>query len=264
MIEKQKNLIKLLKEKRQAVISHAVTKGLNPDAPMKDSGVEWLGEVPEHWDKIRIKYVLLSIIDAEHKTADYFEEGEYLVCRTTNVREGKLKVEGGKYTNLQTYQAWIKRGKPDVGDILFTREAPAGEACLVPEKPKLCLGQRMVLFKLDKTRIVPQFALYSIYSGLADDFIKQLSQGSTVSHFNMADIANIPLLEPTLNEQTKIVHYLDRILLKYDALQQSAENSIQLIVERRTALISAAVTGKIDVRNWQAPTQNQSLKEVNA
>ena len=253
LIEKQQTLIQLLKEKRQAVISHAVTKGLNPDAPMKDSGVEWLGEVPEHWEQVKLKHVVDYIIDAEHKTAPYFEQGKYLVCRTTNVRDGELRLEGGKYTNEETYLEWIKRGKPEIGDILFTREAPAGEACVYDGTVPLCLGQRMVLFKLKKDRVLPTFVLHSLYSGLADDFIKQLSQGSTVAHFNMADIRNIPLFEPSLVEQQEIVEYLSKLLNKFDDLVYSAEQAIQLMQERRTALISAAVTGKIDVRGWQSP-----------
>ncbi|CAI0999210.1 EcoKI restriction-modification system protein HsdS [Serratia plymuthica] len=253
LIEKQQQLIELLKEKRQTVISHAVTKGLNPDAPMKDSGVEWLGEVPEHWDEIKLKYITTKIIDAEHKTAEYFDDGEYLVCRTTNVKNGKLNLDGGLYTNLDTYTKWIKRGKPEAGDILFTREAPAGEACVYSGDIPLCLGQRMVLFKLNLSRVVPEFVLHSIYSGLSDDFVKQLSQGSTVSHFNMADIQNIPLHEPPISEQYEIKKYLECNLTKYDNLITSAQNMILLMQERRTALISAAVTGKIDVRNWVAP-----------
>ena len=255
LIAKQQGLIKLLEEKRQAVISHAVTKGLNPNAPMRDSGVEWLGEVPAHLDQLKMKHILIAIIDAEHKTAEYFDDGTYLVCRTTNVRDGILKLDGGKYTNQETYLEWIKRGVPEPGDILFTREAPAGEACIVPEEPILCLGQRMVLFKLNKSRMNPQFVLYSIYSGLADDFIKQLSQGSTVSHMNMADIINIPLFETALEEQKEIVEHLNRVLARYDELQKNAERTIELIQERRTALISAAVTGKIDVRGWEEPRQ---------
>ena len=253
LIEKQQTLIQLLKEKRQAVISHAVTKGLNPDAPMKDSGVEWLGEMPEHWDQVKLKHVVDYIIDAEHKTAPYFEQGKYLVCRTTNVRDGELRLEGGKYTNKETYLEWIKRGKPEIGDILFTREAPAGEACVYDGAAPLCLGQRMVLFKLKKDRVLPRFVLHSLYSGLADDFIKQLSQGTTVAHFNMADIRNIPLFEPSLEEQQEIIEYLSKLLNKFDDLVYSAEQAIQLMQERRTALISAAVTGKIDVRGWVAP-----------
>lgn len=253
LIAKQQELIKLLKEKRQAVISHAVTKGLNPNAPMRDSGVEWLGEIPAHWERIKLKHVIREIIDAEHKTAEYIDDGSYLVCRTTNVRDGVLKLDGGKYTNEETYFEWIKRGLPEPGDILFTREAPAGEACIVPQEPKLCLGQRMVLFKLKRDTVHPKYLLFSIYAGLADDFIKQLSQGSTVSHMNMADIVNIPLLRLPVQEQAEIVEYLEAILDRYDGLQQNAERAIELMQERRTALISAAVTGKIDVRDWQAP-----------
>ena len=265
LIEKQQQLIKLLKEKRQAVISHAVTKGLNPNAPMRDSGVEWLGEVPEHWEHIKLKHITKEIIDAEHKTAEYFDGGEFLVCRTTNVRDGQLRLEGGKFTNLETYSEWTRRGVPEAGDILFTREAPAGEACVYSGGIPLCLGQRMVLFKLKTERVEPNFVLHSIYSGLSDDFVKQLSQGSTVAHFNMADIQNIPLFEPPVDEQITINEYLDKVLSKYDGLIRSAEEAINLMQERRTALISAAVTGKIDVRNWQAPepSGNQN-KEVAA
>ncbi|MDC6380398.1 restriction endonuclease subunit S [Pseudomonas graminis] len=254
LIEEQHRLIALLKEKRQAVISHAVTKGLDPTMPMKDSGVEWLGEVPEHWQQIRIKHVLTAMIDAEHKTAEYHDDGEYLVCRTTNVRNGRLNLEGGKYTDKATYIEWTRRGKPEPLDILFTREAPAGEACLVPSSPEICLGQRMVLFKLNKRRIDPDFLVHSIYAGLASDFVKQLSQGSTVSHFNMADIGNIPLYEAPLSEQRDISNFLAARCGAYDSLIQEAELSVELISERRSALISAAVTGKIDVRGWKPPT----------
>ncbi|WP_017347476.1 restriction endonuclease subunit S [Pantoea sp. A4] len=266
LIEKQSQLIDILKEKRQAVISYAVTKGLNPDVPMKDSGVEWLGEVPDHWNKIKLKHITIQIIDAEHKTAEYFDDGEYLVCRTTNVKNGKLHLDGGLYTNADTYKKWIKRGKPEAGDILFTREAPAGEACVYSGEIPLCLGQRMVLFKLDLARVIPEFILYSIYSGLSDDFVKQLSQGSTVSHFNMSDIQNIPLYEPPFSEQKEIEKYLKYHLSKHDVLISSVQDMIFLMQERRTALISAAVTGKIDIRDWVAPDKQdiQELQEANA
>lgn len=262
LIAKQEKLIELLKEKRQAVISHAVTKGLNPDVAIKDSGVEWLGQVPEHWATTKLKYVVKQIVDAEHKTAPYFDDGQYLVCRTTNVRDGKLRLDGGKYTNHQTYNEWTQRATPEVGDILFTREAPAGEACVYEGNIPLCLGQRMVLFKLNKEVILPEFLLYSLYSGLADDFIKQLSQGSTVTHFNMADIQNIPLFELPKDEQKQIVRYLRNKLNEFQNLEDKAHKAIQLMQERRTALISSAVTGKIDVRNWQPP--NEAKTELSA
>jgi len=253
LIAKQERLIELLKEKRQAVISHAVTKGLNPEAPMKDSGVEWLGEVPAHWVRVRLKHVVRKIIDTEHKTAPFYDDGEYMVVRTSNVRDGKLVTEGIRYTDLNAYEEWTRRGKPEAGDILFTREAPAGQACLVPEGGDLCLGQRMVLFKVMRERVVPDFVIHSIYAGLADEFIEALSQGSTVAHFNMGDIGNIPLFEPPIEEQAEIVHHLRVQVEKFDALMEKAAESVALMREHRVALISAAVTGKIDVRRWQQP-----------
>ncbi|MBF7693270.1 restriction endonuclease subunit S [Acinetobacter pollinis] len=262
LIAKQQKLIELLKEKRQAVISHAVTKGLNPNVKMKASGVEWLGDVPEHWATTKLKYIAEQIVDAEHKTAPYFDDGQYLVCRTTNVRDGELRFEGSKYTNHQSYMAWTQRAIPYAGDILFTREAPAGEACVYDGKTPLCLGQRMVLFKLDKEIILPEFLLYSIYSGLADNFIKQLSQGSTVTHFNMADIQNIPLFELPIAEQEEIVLYIISKLNKFKKLVDNANTAIQLMQERRTALISAAVTGKIDVRHWKNPNKNNNQEKM--
>src|SRR5690606_23034842 len=143
LIEEQQRLIELLKEKRQAVISHAVTKGLDPTAPMKDSGVEWLGEVPAHWEVSRLKFVT-TIVDCKNRTPEYVDGGEYLVVRTSNVKNQILSLEGALYTDEANFKIWTQRGVPPVGSILFTRDAPAGEVCLVPDAVPLCLGQRMM------------------------------------------------------------------------------------------------------------------------
>lgn len=249
LIAKKERLIELLQEKRTAIISHAVTKGLNPTVQMKDSGVEWLGKIPTHWEKTRIKYALHQIIDTEHKTAPSYPDGEYLIVRTSNVRNGQLVFDDAKYTDHEGFREWTKRGKPEPGDILFTREAPAGEACLVPENLSLCLGQRMVLFRVNHQMLDENYGIRSLYGGIAAEFISSLSQGSTVAHFNMADIGNIPLLLPPLEEQAAIASYLDRETAKIDALIAKIREGIEKLKEYRTALISAAVTGKIDVRN---------------
>ena len=254
LIAKKEALLEKLDEKRTALISHAVTKGLDPTVPMKDSGVEWLGEIPAHWNLKKLKFVVSTIIDAEHKTATYDENGDYLVVRTTNVRSGKLLLEGAKFTNVTTYREWTVRAIPEEGDILFTREAPAGEACLVPDKPTVCLGQRMVLFKFDKNKYDGYFLLKSLYSGIADEFIKSLSLGSTVAHFNMSDIACIPLFIPPFSEQKRIGKYLEEQTKIFDDQIEKVKKGIDLLKEYRTALITNAVTGKIDVRSVPIPT----------
>jgi len=248
LIAKKQRLITLLEEKRTALISHAVTKGLNPSAPMKPSDIEWLGDVPRHWEAKRIKHLLHEMIDTEHKTVEFYPDGGYLVVRTTNVRNGRLIMDGAKFTDDDGFREWTRRGQPQKGDILFTREAPAGEACLVPTNRPVCIGQRMVLFRVRRDVLDDRFGVYSIYSGVADEFIKSASQGSTVAHFNMADIGSIPMLVPPLPEQRRISDYLDALSANFDALMSTAETAITRLTEYRHALISAAVTGKIDVR----------------
>jgi len=248
LIEKKQRQIELLQEKRSALISHAVTKGLDPNAPMKDSDIEWLGQIPKHWEIRRLKFLLDAMIDTEHKTVPFYEDGEYLVVRTSNVRNGTLVLDGAKYTDVDGYREWTRRGKPRAGDILFTREAPAGEACRVPSEYPCCIGQRMVLFRVRQDRLNDRFGVYSIYSGLASVFIRLLSQGSTVAHFNMRDIGSIPMLAPSVDEQIRIADWLDHQCERISTLVEAVESSIEKLKEHRTALISAAVTGKIDVR----------------
>ena len=230
------------------MISYAVTKGLNPDTPMKDSGVEWLGEVPEHWAGCRFKHCLLGLTDAEHKTCPDYGEGEYLVVRTSNIREGALVLEGAKYTDINGYKEWTARCTPKAGDIVFTREAPAGEACIIPEGVTACLGQKTVLMHPSPSRVTPRYLVSSIYSGAARTFIQNLSQGSIVSHLNMSEIGNMPIALPPLEEQLHINEYTKDESRKFHDLIQQAQTSIKLFQERRSALISAAVTGQIDVR----------------
>ncbi|MFL0377632.1 restriction endonuclease subunit S [Paenibacillus amylolyticus] len=246
LVDSKNSLIDLLNQQRQSIITEAVTKGYNPNVKMKDSGVEWVGEVPEHWEETKLKFVIRNLIDAEHKTAPYELDGDYLVARTTNIKKGKLILDDAKYTDYAGYKEWTERGVPKESDVLLTREAPAGEACVVPEEPVLCLGQRVVLLKLAQ-KINSHFLVWSIYGGVAATYIKLLSQGSTVSHFNMADIKNIPLLLPTIEEQEKIVQYINSKINQFDELIEKIQTQIKQLVDYRQSLIFEAVTGKIDV-----------------
>lgn len=262
LVGKKRALIGKVKEKRSALISRTVTRGLpreaaaqaglNPHPKLKRAGIEWLGDIPEHWELKPIKRLLRAIIDTEHKTCPFYGDGEFLVARTPNIRDGKLIVEGAKFTDEAGFREWTARGTPLPGDILFTREAPAGEACIVPREPRLCIGQRVVLFRTDDTELDSRFAIYSIYGGAARIFIRMQSLGSTVEHFNMSEIAMLPMLVPAVEEQRAISDYLDRETAKLDQMMDKVEAAIEKLQEYRTALITAAVTGKIDVRGFVA------------
>ncbi len=252
-IRAQRRLIGLLEEQKQALIQRAVTRGLDPDVPLKDSGIEWMGEIPEHWKAMRLKNVVREIIDTEHKTAPFYEDGQYLVVRTSNIKNGKLMLDDAKYTDEDGFQEWTRRGVPEQGDIIFTREAPAGEACLVPSDIPLCLGQRTVLFRVDRSQLDPRFGLFSIYGGAAAQFIQLLSFGSTVAHFNMSDIACIPMMLPPLEEQRAIADFVNYHSHQIDIEIDRIQRQINLIREYRTRLIADVVTGKLDVRGVPLP-----------
>lgn len=254
LIAKQERLIELLKEKRQAVISHAVTKGLNPDVPMKDSGVEWLGEVPEHWSLAGFKHYL-SIVDYRGKTPEKVDDGVLLVT-ARNIKGGKIDYEVSReYIRLESYDEVMSRGKPKVGDVLFTTEAPLGEAACVDDT-SVALAQRIMKFRGYESRLDNYYLKYFILSHGFQSGLYRYSTGSTALGIKSDRLCYLRMLLPPLNEQQSIVRYIESEQLKYDKAIAAGDRQIGLLKERRTALISAAVTGKIDVRNWK-PGDNQ-------
>ncbi|MCK2168134.1 restriction endonuclease subunit S [Thalassospira xiamenensis] len=248
LVAEQERLIALLKEKRQAVISHAVTKGLNRDVPMKDSGVEWLGEIPAHWEQLRFKDVCSEIVDCKNRTPDKKDNGQYFVVRTSCVRDGKFDSRGGYFTDEESFIEWTKKGRPSSDDVLFTREAPTGEACIAPENLSFCLGQRMMYLRPDKEKTSAEFLLQSVYGPLVRSVVESKSRGSTVGHLRVGEIGELPLLLPPIDEQILIVEAIANERQKLDELYEKAQDAMRLLSERRAALVSAAVTGKIDVR----------------
>ncbi|MCF2446816.1 restriction endonuclease subunit S [Dyadobacter sp. CY345] len=239
--------IELLKERRQILIHNAVTRGLDLDVKMKNSGVEWIGEIPEHWEIQPIKYLLNGVVDCEHSTAPFVDDPTYFVVRTSNVKSGNLTLEDAKYTHEKGYLRWTRRGVPEPGDILLTREAPAGEACLVPSDMKICLGQRMVWLKVDKAKLDSKLAIHLIYSKMIRTYIDFLSSGSTVLHFNMSDINNIPITLMPIEEQIRIREYIESHSQKIATAISLKQKEIEKLKEYKSTLINSAVTGKIKV-----------------
>ncbi|MDY7605661.1 restriction endonuclease subunit S [Serratia marcescens] len=252
LIEKQQQLIELLKEKRQAMISHAVTKGLNPDVPMKDSGVEWLGKVPEHWSCTSLKYKA-NVIDCKHITAEFSDVG-IPVASIGEVKNWFVNLSTAKLTSEKFYQSLIEGGrKPLAGNIIYSRNATVGEAAIVAsDMPRFAMGQDVCLIKTER-KVIPDFILYTLKSKVIAQQLKLAMIGSTFKRINVEDIRNFSIAIPSQDEQIAIVSMLKAKLEKYDQIIENAEAMIYYIQERRTALISAAVTGKIDVRDWVAP-----------
>ncbi len=259
LIEKQQQLIKLLKEKRQAVISHAVTKGLNPDAPMKDSGVEWLGEVPEHWevkrinslftessarasDNIELEYPVLSV-SIHYGISDKELNEEELERKISRSEDKSLyKVVHENYLAYNMMRAWQGGfGASKLSGLV----SPAYVVC------KPITSRNSFYFEL------------TLRTPNAVTELKRYSRGITDFRLRLYwdEFKNINVPVPSSNEINKILNFIGVTNSKYDNLILVAGRQIKLLQERRTALISAAVTGKIDVRNWQPPSKNQTSEK---
>ena len=220
--------------------------------------------MPEHWEVVALKRMLTRLIDCEHKTAPAVSASDNYVVRTTAVRAGTIRWEGTYCTDGSSYMEWTKRGVPQVGDVIFTREAPAGEACLVPEGRRVCLGQRTVLLKPRPTRYDAAFLVHMIYAGPPRLRVQLASQGSTVSHFNVDDIGRMPVLAPPLEEQATIVEVLRRHTGGIDRARQVLEREVRLLQEYHARLIADVVTGKFDVREAAArlPDEVEELEPL--
>ena len=253
LIEKQQRLIELLKEKRQAVISHAVTKGLNPNAPMKNSGVEWVNAVPTHWRVSKLSYHA-SVSNGATPSREnmlFWENGTIGWLNSSKVNDELIEEADQFITDLALSKTSVKPVKK--GDLVM---AITGE------------GQtrgRVAICNIDAT-INQHLASISTYDKLLNhkflylwlegnyERIRYESEGagSTKGAITCSEIGAFPVILPPFEEQDQIVSYVAKRKRELDGLERKANSAIDLMQERRTALISAAVTGKIDVRDWQA------------
>lgn len=257
LIAKQEKLIELLKEKRQAVISHAVTKGLNPDVAMKDSGVEWLGQVPEHWTIPQIGYhaEVTKLTGFEYTNLWMpTEEGEIIALRGFNIQERYLDLNKTERisTNLSNK---LFRSKLFKGDLVLPCTGTLGNAALIENDDTFHINQNIAKVTFDKNLFVPEFCLYWVTSQPFRQMIDFNNTSGMQPVLLIGDIRKLPIPLCSRVEQIEIVNYLDHQTQRMGELIRKAESAIQLMQERRTALISSAVTGKIDVRNWQHPNE---------
>ncbi len=257
LVEEQRRLIELLKEKRQAVISHAVTKGLDPSAPMKDSGVEWLGEVPAHWEVTSLKR-FWSVTDCKHVTAEFVADGIPLAS-IREVQSRFVDLTEAKQTTCEMYEVLIEGGRnPQGGDLIFTRNATVGEVAEVASwHPAFAMGQDVCLLRKQQPQHSTAFLWFALRSAAVQQQLADLMIGSTFKRINVEEIRNLIIAMPPESEQTNMATQLDQSIPAIEGLQALASSAITLLQERRAALISAAVTGKIDVRGL-VPTEAEA------
>jgi type I restriction enzyme S subunit len=239
VIEQTQAQIDKLKDLKIGIMQELLTNGIG-HTEFKNTPV---GRIPAEWVVMPLIEVVKKIIDCEHKTAPYVGKSEYPVIRTSNVRNGELVHKDMKFTTKNGFDEWTKRAIPTVGDVLFTREAPAGESCLVPENVKLCMGQRMVLLRPDKSIVNPDYFSLYLNSEASSKEIYELSIGTTVSRINIDDIKKIKCVVPSLIEQKKIAEVVISIQNSIDKKQQKLNSSLSI----KEGLMQDLLTGKVRV-----------------
>ncbi|MFO0060918.1 MAG: restriction endonuclease subunit S, partial [Planctomyces sp.] len=249
LVAEQRRLIELLKEKRQAVISHAVTKGLNPHAPMKPSGIEWLGDVPEHWQLRRVKTVSSFVTSGPRGWSERIGETGSLFVQSGDLND-QMEVEFMTAKRVQVENdAESTRTRMREGDVVVcVTGAKTGNVAvcnIIPEPAYV--NQHLCLIR-PTPDVLPSFLGVLLKSRLGQIYF-EISQYGLKQGLSLEDVEEAPVILPPVNEQQEIIALLDTETAKLDALTSEAERAIELLQERRTALISAAVTGKIDVRH---------------
>lgn len=253
LIEKQQRLIELLKEKRQAVISHAVTKGLNPSAPMKDSGVEWVDVVPTHWRVTKLSYhaSVSNGATPSRENVLFWENGTIGWLNSSKVNDEVIEEAEQFITELALSKTSVK--PVTKGDLVM---AITGEG-QTRGRVAICniaatINQHLASISIYDKTLKHEFLYLWLEGNYERIRYESEGAGSTKGAITCSEIGAFPAIIPPTEEQDKIVTYVTERKLKFDSLVRNAISAIELMQERRTALISAAVTGKIDVRDWQA------------
>ncbi|WP_312073726.1 restriction endonuclease subunit S [Atlantibacter sp.] len=259
LIEKQQQLIELLKEKRQAVISHAVTKGLNPDVSMKSSGVEWLGDIPSHWLCTKIKHI--ALLTPKKSSVNFKNYDECTFIPMEKLKRNSLVTDESKLIRdvISSYTYF------EDDDLLLAKVTPCFENKNIAVARGLVnsigFGSTEIYVLRPTEKIRVNYLLYRLQE---DNFIRAATAAMTgaggLRRVPSDFLLNYPIAIPPKPEMDAIVAYLNAQEVHYNLMEKNATQAVQLLQERRTALISAAVTGKIDVRDWVAP-DTQDVEE---
>jgi type I restriction enzyme, S subunit len=249
LVEEQQRLVHLLEEKRQATVSHAVTRGLNTRATMKETGVECLLTIPEHWIIDKLAKLTTAVGDGLHGTPRYVDQSDYHFINGNNLVDGSISIDD--HTRCVDQEVARAQAVPlNSQTILMSINGTIGNLALYMGEPVM-LGKSAAYLNCTNN-IDREFLYYFLQSAAAKTHFELELTGTTISNLSLATLRNAPIPVPPLDEQRTIAKWLQNALLQLHEMIGEAEKSISLLKERRSALISAAITGKIDIRGLAA------------
>lgn len=255
LIANKERLIILYEEEKTALINHAVTKGLDPHALMKDSGIEWIGEIPEHWEVKKVKHCLKSSKGAiktgpfgsQLKSSDFTESGEYRVINQRNVLDNDFskngeRIDSEKFNELKEFEIFAN-------DILVTSRGSIGKCSVFPETDERCvLHPCLIRLQIsEKVILIPWMTIYFNSSSFFRENAKLESNSTVIDVIYGHTLKEIVIPTPSVLEQTKIIEFIEQEIERIEDKIEKTQKLIDLLQEYKTALISEAVTGKIRV-----------------
>jgi type I restriction enzyme S subunit len=248
-IRAKRKIVALLNEQKQAIIHRAVTRGLDPNVRLKDSGVPWLGEIPAHWEVTSLRRYW-TVTDCKHLTVPFVEDG-MPIASVVDVQKFSLDLSRSKRTKPDWYNLLIEGDrKPKRGDLIYCRNASVGACALVDTDSDFAMGQDVCLIRSFSQN--QKFLNYLLHSSFMRNQLNQLLVGSTFKRINISEIKTLAVIVPPRLEQDSICEYLDTRIKLYDTAISRLEREIDLLREYRTRLVTDVVTGKLDVREAAA------------
>lgn len=260
LIAMQGRLIELLQEKRQAVISQSVTKGLDPKAPTKESGVEWLGKVPTHWDIRRIASISTKITNGYvGPTRDILVTAGVRYLQSLHIKGNQVRFDEPYFVTAE----WSNEHRKSIletGDVLIVQTGDIGQVAVVSEDFAGCNCHALIIVSPKRSAIYGEWLSWVLNSTYGFHSLLSIQTGALHPHLNCGNVRDVPVPIPPLREQREIIEFICAESKRFDELTVKARRSIELMHEHRSALISAAVTGKIDVRSATGvPTESAAV-----
>lgn len=241
--------ISLLEDYKKSVITEAMTKGLNPDAEMKDSGIAWIGEIPKDWDLLKIGYVTKEISDIDHympSDSDDIDKVPYLMIGDLKENISQIDFESCKYISKKVYRALSIKSKPEKGNVIFARYATIGTVCFVDSEKQLLVSYACLTVKANEL-IKGRFLFYYFKSNAFLEEVSQYVKSNTQGNIGKESLIRAKIVVPKLKEQTQIISYLDSKCSEIDAIIADKKRQRGILAEYKKSLIYEYVTGKKEV-----------------
>ena len=241
--------ISLLEDYKKSVITEAVTKGLNPDAEMKDSGIAWIGEIPKDWDLLKIGYVTKEISDIDHympSDSDDIDKVPYLMIGDLKENISQIDFESCKYISKKVYRALSIKSKPEKENVIFARYATIGTVCFVDSEKQLLVSYACLTVKANEL-IKGRFLFYYFKSNAFLEEVSQYVKSNTQGNIGKESLIRAKIVVPKLKEQTQIISYLDSKCSEIDSIIADKKRQLYILAEYKKSLIYEYVTGKKEV-----------------